>query len=314
MASPFFAIMFTLLVMETLVGMGANGFILVINCISWFGSRKLSPTDLILSCLGLSRLAWQAIGFLDATMFFFFLGTYIRNSVQFAFLVLSTFTNTVNIWFATWLSVLYFVKITGFSHPVVLQVKQRFPRLVPWLLLGSTLFAAVFTMIIITALNFDSFVCSPYKSLLSNISDSGIDTPPFCKYVAVLATAPHFIPIVIFSSSTVLLIASLWKHTRRVQHNAIGSRDLSTQVHLTAIKALASFLILYLSTFAANTSELLVTWRKDKNVLISALFHNVIAAYPCGHAIILILINPRLKQAWVGMLHPIKCHLRESPS
>ncbi|XP_060092475.1 taste receptor type 2 member 8-like [Heteronotia binoei] len=306
MASAFFTILFTLLVMEVLVGMIANGFILLINCIDWFRSRKLSPVDLILSCLGLSRLAWQAIGLLDATLFFFFLGTYLSSSMQLMFPILFMFMNTVNIWFATWLSVLYFVKITIFSHPVILRVKQRFSRLVPWLLLGSFVFSAVFTTIIITGLNYDARSCHRYKSLLSNSNDSQIKTPPFCWYFTILATAPHFIAILIFASSTILLIVSLWKHTRSVQCNGVGPRDLSTQVHLTAIKALASFLILYLSCFIAIILQSLITWRKN-HTWTSVLYHNVTAAYPSGHAIILILINPRLKQAWVRMLQHLNC-------
>nr|XP_056704433.1 taste receptor type 2 member 9-like [Euleptes europaea] len=50
--------------METLIGMGANGFIVLINVIDWLRSRKLSMTDLILTSLGLARLAWQAVAIL----------------------------------------------------------------------------------------------------------------------------------------------------------------------------------------------------------------------------------------------------------
>lgn len=314
MASLFFAITFTLLVMETLIGLVANGFILLINCVDWFRRRKLSPTDLILSCLGLSRFASQATDFLDATMFFFFLGTYLSNSIQLMFLISSLFMNAVNIWFATWLSVLYFVKITTFSYPVVLQAKRRLSGLVPWLLLGSVVFSAALTMMIITGLNYDTYICNPYKSLLSNSSDSEIKTPSFCRYFSILATAPHIIPITMFLSSTLLIIASLWKHTRHLEHNGKGTRDLSTRVHLTAIKALTSFLILYLSSFVAITLQFLVTWRNNNRAWTSVLFHNVTAAYPSGHAVILILINPRLKQAWVGMLHHLKCRLKKVPS
>ncbi|XP_067405746.1 taste receptor type 2 member 14-like [Emydura macquarii macquarii] len=37
----------------------------------------------------------------------------------------------------------------------------------------------------------------------------------------------------------------------------------------------------------------------------------VILAYPSGHSLILILINPKLKQALMRILRSIKCHLKE---
>nr|XP_056704421.1 taste receptor type 2 member 7-like [Euleptes europaea] len=120
------------------------------------------------------------------------------------------FTNHVSLWFAAWLSVLYLVKIATFSHPIFRRVKLRFSGLVPWLLLSSVVFSAFMTTIVIPI---------------------------------------HLVPSVICLSSMILLIISLWKHIRHLQRNGIGVRDLNTQVHLTAIKALASFAILYLSSF-----------------------------------------------------------------
>ncbi|XP_060092479.1 taste receptor type 2 member 104-like [Heteronotia binoei] len=168
MATLFLIISFVLLIMETLVGIVANGFIVLINCIDWFRSKKLSPTDLILICLGLSRLMWQALVMLH--------------------------------------------------------------------------------------------------------------------------------------------------HTRHLQHNGIGVRDLNTNVHLSAIKALASFAALYLSCWLAISLQTILYWRRNNGSWTSVFFHNISAAYPSGHAVILILINPKLKQAWVRMIHRIKCHVSEPPS
>nr|XP_034953090.1 taste receptor type 2 member 41-like [Zootoca vivipara] len=58
-----------------------------------------------------------------------------------------TFITTADLWFAAWLSVLYCVKIANFSHPLFLQMKWRFPGLVPWLLLGTVVFSATITTV-----------------------------------------------------------------------------------------------------------------------------------------------------------------------
>ncbi|XP_015284761.1 PREDICTED: taste receptor type 2 member 1-like [Gekko japonicus] len=299
-------ITFTLLVIETLVGMAANGFIVLINCIDWFRTRKLSPNDLILSCLGLSRLAWLVVMTLDRTKVFFSLGNHIWDTHVMPPIVW-IFTNSANIWFATWLSVFYLAKIAIFSHPIFLQVKQRISALVPWLLLGSVIFSAMTAVILMTSLNNGFAMCNP-----SN--DSEIKEPDSWKYLDILGMAPNLIPFLIFLSSTILLISSLWKHMRRVQSNGTGTGDLNTQAHLSAIKALASFAVLYLSSFLAITSQAVLILNNMDHSLPVRLLDLVVAAYPSAHTIILILINPKLKQAWVRMLHPLKCCLREVPT
>ncbi|XP_015284762.1 PREDICTED: taste receptor type 2 member 40-like [Gekko japonicus] len=300
MATIFMRITFTLRVTEILVGMVANGFIVLINCIDWFRSRKLSSNDLILTCLGLSRLAWLVIMILEGMENFFSLGNRVWNDAHPMPPIMWIFTNSANIWFATWLSVFYLAKIAIFSHPIFLQVKQRISALVPWLLLGSVVFSAMTAVILMTSLNNGFSIRSP-------ANDSESKKPGCSNYVGILTVATNLIPFLIFLSSTILLITSLWKHIRHVQCNGIGVRDLNIQVHLTAIKALASFAVLYLSSFLAIISqEVLIKNNMDHSWSVR-LLDLVVAAYPAGHTIILILINPKLKQTWVRMLHHVKC-------
>nr|XP_028568752.1 taste receptor type 2 member 1-like [Podarcis muralis] len=137
---------FILLVIETLIGMMGNGFIAIVNFIDWQRSRKLSPADMILSCLSFCRFAFHAFAIQNAIFLLFFIDTFLKN-VHIAYTASWLFVNTANLWFATWLSVLYCVKIATFSHPLFLQMKQRFPGLVPWLLLGTVAFSAIITTI-----------------------------------------------------------------------------------------------------------------------------------------------------------------------
>nr|XP_056704416.1 taste receptor type 2 member 7-like [Euleptes europaea] len=317
MATLLSIIGFAFLIMETLTGMVANGFIVLINCIDWFRRRKQSPTDLILTCLGFSRLLWQATLMLHMTRVSFFQHIYIlqRGHLRLMIAIMWLFTNAINLWFAAWLSVLYFVKIATFSHSVFLRAKLRFSGLVPWLLLSSVVFSAFMTIIDTAETSSQFTVVDRYKLLLTNSCDSETETPLSSSHFGITVIATNFMPSVIFLSSMILLIISLWKHIRHLQRSGIRVRDLSTQVHLSAIKALASFAILYLSSFVALTLQSTLAWKSnDPSRRLSVLFHNVSALYPSVHAIILILINPKLKQAWVKMIQRLKCPLRERPS
>nr|XP_034953089.1 taste receptor type 2 member 41-like [Zootoca vivipara] len=214
-----------------------------------------------------------------------------------------TFITTADLWLAAWLSVLYCVKIANFSHPLFLQMKWRFPGLVPWLLLGTVVFSAIITTVAITGSSVMT-KCNLFESFLNNNSDSRIKMSDYCKYVVLLYTIPNFLPFMIFLSSSILLLTSLWRHKNLLQSSA---RDASTEIHLNAIKALASFFILYISSFFVEILSIVLSWIGIADVWITILMLNVIIAYSSGHAVTLIFMNPRLKQKSIRMLHQLKC-------
>ncbi|XP_053227819.1 taste receptor type 2 member 8-like [Podarcis raffonei] len=298
---------FVLLIIETLIGMVGNGFIAIINFIDWFSSRKLSPADMILSCLSLFRFAFHAIGIQNEILLHFFIDKFLMRNVYIANSASWTFVNTANLWFAALLSVLYCVKIANFSHPLFLQMKQRFPGLVPWLLLGTVVFSAIITTIeAIMTIRLTS-ECKTFESLLSNNTDSGMKTSDFCKYSMLLYVVPDFFPFMIFLFSSILLLTSLWRHKNLLQNTA---RDVSTEAHMNAIKALASFSILYISSFFVETLAMFSFWMGMKVTGMEFLFTNVVVAYSSVHAIILIFLNPKLKHESLKMLRQLKCWMK----
>ncbi|XP_053227818.1 taste receptor type 2 member 8-like [Podarcis raffonei] len=294
---------FVLLIIVTFTGMVGNGFIAIVNFIDWFRSRKLSPADMILSCLGLFRFAFLAIVIQTAILILFFKDTFQKRDVFIAFDASWLFVNTADLWFATWLSVLYCVKITNFSHPLFLQMKRRFPGLVPWLLLGTVGFSAIVTTVTITGSTV-IFKCRLFESHLSNNSNSGNVMSDFCKYLIHLYIVPDFFSFVVFLSSSVLVLTSLWRHKNLLQNTA---RDVSTEVHLNAIKALASFSILYVSSFCMEFLDIVLSLMDIKDDWVRISLFNVVAAYSSGHAVILIFVNPKLKQESIKMLHQLQC-------
>nr|XP_028568746.1 taste receptor type 2 member 41-like [Podarcis muralis] len=200
---------FILLVIETLIGMVGNGFIAIVNCIDWHRSRKLSPADMILSCLSLFRFAFHAVTLQIAIFKLFFVDPFLMLKLNIAYDFSWLFLNTTSLWFAAWLSVLYCVKIANFSHPHFLQMKRRFPGLVPWLLLGTVVFSAITTTVAITGSIIVS-KCNPFESHLNNSSDSGINTTnSFLSRMGINDNGVHFIflnVIAAYSSGHALIL------------------------------------------------------------------------------------------------------------
>uniref|UniRef100_A0A670K741 Taste receptor type 2 n=1 Tax=Podarcis muralis TaxID=64176 RepID=A0A670K741_PODMU len=288
---------FVLLVIETLTGMAGNGFIAIMNCIDWFRSRKLSPADMILSCLSLFRFSFHVVLIQAEISNLFFV-----DAVQMLNLKISSdsswlFLNTASLWFAALLSVLYCVKIANISHPLFLQMKRRFPGLVPWLLLGTVVFSAITTTVTITGIIMTK--CNIHESHLNNNNDSTIDTTNSCEFLILLDVFPNLPPFMIFLISSILLLTSLWRHKNLLRNSA---RDVSTEVHLNAIKALASFSILYVTNVFVEVLSIVLSWMGINDNGVHLILFNVIAAYSSGHAIILIFMSPKLKQELIKIL------------
>uniref|UniRef100_A0A670K935 Taste receptor type 2 n=1 Tax=Podarcis muralis TaxID=64176 RepID=A0A670K935_PODMU len=273
MATLFELFGFVLLVIETLTGMVGNGFIAIVNCIDWHRSRKLSPVDMILSLLGLFRFAFHAVTVQVAIFNLVFVDPVLMLKINIAYDSSWLFLNTASLWFATWLSVLYCVKIANFSHPLFLQMKRRFPGLVPWLLLGTVGFSAITTTVALTGNNIFS-KCNLFESHLNNNNDSAINTSNSCEFLILIYIFPYLFPFTMFLFSSILLLTSLWRHKNLLQNSA---RDVSTQVHLNAIKALASFSILYVTNAFVEILSIVLFWKgiNDNGV-------HLIKAVSCG--------------------------------
>nr|XP_028568741.1 taste receptor type 2 member 8-like [Podarcis muralis] len=250
---------FILLVVVTLTGLAGNGFIAIVNCIDWIRSRKLSPADMILSCLSLFRFAFLAVVIQTAILILFFKDTLQKRDLSTVYNASWFFVNTTELWFAAWLSVLYCVKIANFSHPLFLEMKRRFPGLVPWLLLETVVSSAIISTIKAIMGSRLLSECKTIEPLLSNNTDSGMKTSDF-------------------------------------------SRDVSTEVHLNAIKALASFCILYGSNFFVGILEAVLAWMDTVDLWVKIFFYNLIAACSSGHAIILIFMNPKQKKESINLV------------
>ena len=108
----------------------------------------------------------------------------------------------------------------------------------------------------------------------------------------------------------VLLLTSFWRHSRRMQLNATGFRDPSTEAHIKAMKTLVSFIILFILYFVGTAIQISGSTMPENNLLL-IIGITTRLLYPCGHSLILILGNRKLKQDFLRVLKPLKCWGKE---
>ncbi|XP_029470269.1 taste receptor type 2 member 7-like [Rhinatrema bivittatum] len=317
----------------TVLGSVVNAFIVAVNGTEWVKSRRLNSIDIILTSLGAARFCFQWEIMLEKIIFAvypdFTTQTESANTLFFTwvFLELSSF------WFACWLSVFYCAKIANFSHPLFIFLKLKIPGIVPWLLLGSILVSLVISFptawgfcriyphnyttdfspnsSILTNCTLTWDLCKKHpnnsiKVLSPNITAGGLKLVhknyAFLKPTIGLG---YSLPFFIFCVAALLLIGSLWKHTRQMKGNTMAFTNPSLEAHFIAIKIMTSYFFFCTFYFICAIMDMM-DWVSDESPW-TLVISIGIAAYPSLHSVILILSNAKLKQSWARIFHHGKC-------
>ncbi|NXS90016.1 T2R40 protein, partial [Erpornis zantholeuca] len=267
--------------------------ILAVSTLSCIGSKTWSPYDMIMISLSSSRIMLHSCSILDLLMGIFCERSYYEENI---FVVLNTgfmFLNCSSLWFGAWLSVFYCIKVASFTQSFFIWMKQRIARLVPWMLLTSWLYssAAAIPFVWDVYTGHDNFTVPLPMTNSSAMRTTRKSRLALLIYLSEASTA---LPLILSLVSSVLLIRSLWVHTRLMQNNASGFRDPSLEAHVKAMKSICSFLIFYIIYFTclllllSNTFSLL----SDEESVCVALM----AACPAGHTMVLIWSNPKFRE------------------
>ncbi|XP_032110199.1 taste receptor type 2 member 13 [Sapajus apella] len=283
---------FTLiLIAEFIIGNLSNGFIVLINCIEWVSKRELSSVDQILIILAISR-----IGLIWETLISWFV--VLHHPARFmdgTFLTIGIFSWTVSnhfsLWLATILSIFYLLRIASFSSPAFLYLKWRVNKVILMILLGTLVF--LFLNLIQINIHIKEWLYQCERNTSWNFSMSDFAT--FSASVKFTMTMFSLTPFTVALISFLLLIFSLWKHLQKMQLNYKGQRDPRTKVHINALKIVISFLLLY----ASFLLSMLMSWLSEvyQKELLQMLCQTIGVFYPSSHSFLLILGNPKLRQA-----------------
>ncbi|XP_011381991.1 taste receptor type 2 member 9 [Pteropus medius] len=301
------AIYMILIAGEMTIGIWGNGFIVLVNCIGWLKKRDISLIDIILVSLAISRICLLCVIFLDGIIELLSPETYDHDEVMNILDVFWTLCNHSSVWFTSCLSIFYLLRIANISHPFFLWMKLKINRIILGILLVSFLISLIFS-ISLNEGSWNYFKVDHEENITWEFKVSKIPNA-FKQITLNLGAIPPFVLCLI---SFLLLLFSLFRHTKQMKFHATGFRDPSTEAHMRAIKAVIIFLmlfIMYYVAFLVVTSSLMIPQGK-----LAMMFGGIITViFPSSHSFILIMGNGKLREAFLKVLRILKCfHKRRS--
>ncbi|XP_053791860.1 taste receptor type 2 member 40-like [Vidua chalybeata] len=307
MMTSFAVLCLSIAIIESLAGILGNGIILAASSSSCIGSKTCTPYDMIVISLSSSKLilqSWTTLDFLISILyepFFYKENMLVVSETIFTFLIYSS------LWFGAWLSVFYCIKVASFTQSFFIWLKLRIARLVPWMLLTAWLcsFAA--------SIPFAWDVYSAHNNFTAPLSMTNSSAGRTTRNNSLpllidLWNASTALPLILTVGSSILLIQSLWVHTREMQNNASGFRDPSLEAHMKAIKSVCSFFIFYITYFICLVclySRVFSVFSDKESMCIV-----IMAACPTGHTRVLIWSNPKFRELLARIWHHTNCPIR----
>nr|XP_020633448.1 taste receptor type 2 member 7-like [Pogona vitticeps] len=244
-----------------IIALLGNGFITIVNGYQWL-QKKMIPSDFLLTCLSSSRVLSLLTLVLSYLLEIITPETYQLSYTEEVINFSLLFFDIISIWCATWLSVLYCVKVTNFVNPFFLWLKPRINVLAPRLL-GISIIVSM----VVSVPSFSKYFgykrwCNLTGDLPMNTSEKHVCT----ELIAVFQPVRFGLVSVNFSLSavsTILLLTSLWRHITNLRKTGAGMKDVSTQVHINVMKPLVFYLFCYLSYFMGMTFFSVASLRYD---------------------------------------------------
>lgn len=277
-----------LYVLESLTIIVQSGLIVAVLGREWVQVKKMSPVDTILISLGFCRflLQWSSV-------VYNFCSYFNPKPVFWYISIFWEFTNALTFWLTSLLAVVFCVKVSSITHPVFLWLRWRILRSVPWLLLGSLLISCASIIFSATRLHLENEILSMRHVHRNNTGLETLET--LVKHFLIVEQVVVLsVPFLLFLASTIFLISSLSQHLGRIQHRSGGHGSSSRNAHLTALRSLATSLVVFTFYFLTIIISFKESLSEQKPW--SWAWETIIYAIVSIHSTSLLLSNPKLKK------------------
>nr|ALG93197.1 taste receptor type 2 member 12 [Nannospalax galili] len=295
-----------ILIVEFITGNVLNAFVALVNCMDWAKRRKISVVDQILTALAISRIGLLWSVFTGIVIVVLYPSLLLVENFMIMIHITWTATSHFTLWLATCLSIFYFFKIANFSNSLFLYLKWRVKRVVSMTLLMSLIPLCVN----IFSWKTNNYICfEGFKSNVSCSSSLNNFTKSY-RFLLILNTTLVSVPFTMCLTTFLLLISSLWKHHKKIQHNAQRCQDAGTTAHVKALRVIIASLLLYFIFFLSQVVQLWSSVMLKKTLTILSC-QAAGVSFPSLHSCVLTLGNTKLRQASLYVWWWLRCRAKD---
>nr|XP_060615858.1 taste receptor type 2 member 40-like [Anolis sagrei ordinatus] len=271
-------------------GLISNAFIVTVVITQWTKCRRLVSSEQLFLSLALSIVCVAII--LSVYCFSFTtLSSYSYTNFQtwssfFAFAVIFRY------WLTALLCSFYCIKIVNSTHTFFLWCKLRISWLIPQLLVGSIIISLLAVIVTLSFMHIPS--SSANATTMTEAKSHNESGNSFLVFFLTVGSGCPFLLVLLCS---ILVVASLCGHVCQMTSKESNFKSFQTKAHIRAAGTGLSLLLLFLSFFVAQIFSLTRLERHDEHLL-----PVLLAGYSPAQAAILVLKNPKLKQALAAMV------------
>ncbi|KAG8538024.1 hypothetical protein GDO81_023420, partial [Engystomops pustulosus] len=227
-----------LALMALIAGLVIHSFIIGVNVSDWWRGRSVTPVDLIVTSLGISRIGAQSV----VTVYLFLVTVFfssLDSALPLFFLdALYDFFVFTNFWLTSLLSIVLCLKISNLHTRLFLYLRKMISHRTGRLIVASVIFSGLYSSItLLMAITNNTGNSGTY-----NVTTNDTFTNCVNNNSMYIITIGSFIPMISYFTSSVLLFVSLYHHTTRMKMSSNLSINLET--YYSAMR-LVSFTFLY---------------------------------------------------------------------
>ncbi|KAG8445906.1 hypothetical protein GDO86_010630 [Hymenochirus boettgeri] len=266
-----------------------NVFITAVNIKDWSRSKTLKPNDKIIAILCFTRF------FLGCSFFLEPIGIWMAQiplsdyTSRCFFYFSQLFIDFFSRWLSMWLSFLYFIKITIFKNPIILNLQSLVPRMTGYVVILSLIVAFIPGMI---------YSFSRQEGFC--ISNTAINTTvePVPQFFVIAFFFGHCLPSTLETISSIYLFRTLFTHVKNTKTNVSSYSSPNMAAHWSVIRYILLLNFTSMCNFLGNS----LLWFSIDNPYGGFMGYILAFTYPTLHSFIIILCNSKLKNEMVNVL------------
>ncbi|XP_077305947.1 taste receptor type 2 member 9-like [Lithobates pipiens] len=250
---------------------------------------KLSPTDVIFLAKGIVNLFLQCVMSLQG-MFLVLCPAVFYAKELIAFMNISIcFLTYYNYWLTFWLSAHYCTTITNLSYGFFIWIKRIVSNF-----LSHLLFLTALGVFIVSV---PSFLLAYVESIQSseNGTEASMNTGDFFFYLVPADTLGANLPFCLSLLCLVLTSSFLLRHVWRVKNNDSGSTRPNLQAHVTALRTIFFFILMFAFSCISQTVSYF-----PQNISLAIVSCDLQFLSPSVEAVIIFQANSKLRRILLG--------------